>query len=184
MLDASTQASKFGRKPQQIQRERALKVSGVGNGSQSARFDCIVPMALQQTSGNYVGGSFELPTVDGSDLPALLGLNSLKCHRAILDMNTMKLHFCGPGDYDLEKTLPPGTESYELKEAPSGHLILPCGYHKELAKQESTGKANVDKEQVSLLTSTARGSGPRGRAAAARGQTAAGEVTSAASSSK
>jgi hypothetical protein len=45
---------------------------------------------------------------------------------AILDMNTLQMHFVGQGQYDLPAVLPPGTESYQLETAPSGHLVLPC----------------------------------------------------------
>ena len=38
----------------------------------------------------------------------------------------MDLHFCGPGEYDLVKALPPGTDSFQLELAPSGHMVLPC----------------------------------------------------------
>ena len=39
------------------------------------------------------------------------------------------MYFLGPGDYDLLKALPPGTDAYQLETAPSGHLVLPiCEY--------------------------------------------------------
>ena len=38
----------------------------------------------------------------------------------------MQLHLCGPGEYDLATLLPPGTDSFQLEVAPSGHLVLPC----------------------------------------------------------
>ena len=66
------------------------------------------------------------PTISGSEIPGLLGLSSLRKNRGILDCNTMQLHFCGPGDYDLQKVLPPGSDSFALELAPSGHLVLPC----------------------------------------------------------
>ena len=66
------------------------------------------------------------PTVSKSDLPGLLGLAALTKNRGILDFNTMELHFCGPGDYDLGKALPPGTDTFQLEKAPSGHMVLPC----------------------------------------------------------
>ena len=36
------------------------------------------------------------------------------------------MYFVGPGDYDLDKALSPGTVSFALEVAPSGHLLLPC----------------------------------------------------------
>ena len=42
-------------------------------------------------------------------------------------MNALKLHLCGPADYNLEAALPPGTDTYQGVLSPSGDLILPCG---------------------------------------------------------
>eukprot|EP00969_Alexandrium_andersonii_P232748 10276287-Alexandrium_andersonii.AAC.1 len=33
---------------------------------------------------------------------------------------------CGPGDYDLEAHLPPGTRRLDCSYASSGHMMLPC----------------------------------------------------------
>ena len=64
--------------------------------------------------------------MENSDLPGLLGLQSMRDHRVILDLQKLKMYFVGPGDYDLDKSLSPGTVSFELEMAPSGHLLLPC----------------------------------------------------------
>ena len=51
----------------------------------------------------------------------------------------MKLHFCGPGDIKIEPGLPPGTETFQLETAPSGHLVLPCcEYEDDSSKGSST----------------------------------------------
>ena len=63
------------------------------------------PLPLSRKTGLII------PTVSGSDLPGLLGLSALRKNRGILDLNTMDLYFCGPGDYDLLKALPPGTDT-------------------------------------------------------------------------
>ena len=65
-------------------------------------------------------------TIADSDLPLLLGLNALRKNRGILDLNTLKVHFVGPGEYDLENVLPPGTDTYQGELSPSGHFVLPC----------------------------------------------------------
>ena len=44
-----------------------------------------------------------------------------------MDLNTNKIYFLGPGDYDLMRAMPPGTDCYQAVEAPSGHLVLPIG---------------------------------------------------------
>ena len=108
-------------------RPRPLTVSGVGHGSQECHYDCKLPVALQQTEGRgSVLGSLSAPAVSNSDLPGLLGLNALRQNRRILDFSTLRLHFVGPAGIELEKHLPPGSESFQTELAPSGHLVLPC----------------------------------------------------------
>ena len=34
---------------------------------------------------------------------------------------TDSLYCVGPGDYDLEWAMPPGTDTFQLEKAPSGH---------------------------------------------------------------
>ena len=53
-----------------------------------------------------------------------------------LDMNTLKTYFAGPGDYDLMRGLPPGTDCFQCELAPSGHLVIPCC---EFGPKEPTG---------------------------------------------
>ena len=101
-------------------------MSGVGNGTQECHFDCSLPVALRQSENEQVGGNLTIPAVHRSKLPGLLGLTTLRKNRAILDLNTLKLYFCGPGCYDLSGQLPKSTESLQLEVAPSGHLVLPC----------------------------------------------------------
>ena len=38
---------------------------------------------------------------------------------------TDTLCFMGPGDYELDTAMPPGTDSFQLETAPSGHSVLP-----------------------------------------------------------
>jgi len=71
-------------------------------------------------------GTVTTATVPNSDLPGLLGLAALRNNRAILDFNSLKLYFLGPGDYNLENSTPPGTDIFQCELAPSGHLVLPC----------------------------------------------------------
>ena len=50
--------------------------------------------------------------MQSSDLPGLLGKQSLKKNRADWDFVTDKLYFMGLGDYDLDKAMPPGTQTH------------------------------------------------------------------------
>ena len=106
--------------------QNPLSICGVGNGSQQCTFDCALPVALKTTRGERRIGTMCTPTVTKSPLPGLLGLNALKKNRAILDFNTNKLCFLGPGDYDLGQAMPAGTDAMKCVNSPSGHLILPC----------------------------------------------------------
>ena len=150
-LDVAKVAIQNGRKPQQVRRDRPLKVSGVGHGSQTASHNCVLPSCFQKLDGSFHSGSFEAPIVKDSDLPGLLGLTSLKNRRAILDLVTNQLHFLGPGDYDLMTALPPGTDTFQLKHAPSGHLILPCNKFQEFDKEQANGKFTLDQTPIALL---------------------------------
>ena len=120
-------AARNGRVPKYEKRDRPLQVSGVGKGAQTAPYDCMLPIALQSAEeGKAVQGMVKTPTVANSDLPGLLGCASMIQSRAILDFATLKLYFAGPGDYNLDKAMPPGTEVFQCERAPSGHILLPC----------------------------------------------------------
>ena len=121
-------AKRAGLKPKFQRRETPLTVSGVGNGSQSCRYDCALPVSLRLADqpDKASTGTLTIPSISNSDLPGLLGLQSLRKNRAVLDFNTLCLYFCGPGDSEMEKSLPPGTDKFQLELAPSGHLVLPC----------------------------------------------------------
>ena len=125
--EVAKMAAHNGHKPSYEKRPRPLKVCGVGNGSQECQYDCTLPVAVRPESNNQANiGNLTIPAVSNSDLPGLLGLTALRKNRAILDFNTLRLYFCGPGDYDLDKETPPGTDTYQLEIAPSGHIVLPC----------------------------------------------------------
>ena len=134
------------RKPQEYRRQRPLTVSGVGKGSQQASHNVRIPYACKTLSGGrYAQGVFEAPCVPESQLPALLGLASMKKQRTVLDLVNNQMHFCGPGEITLN--LPPGTESFQLEEAPSGHLVLPICEYDDADSAEDKGdiqpRANV-----------------------------------------
>ena len=84
------------------------------------------PMAMRRLDGSHSRGTFQVAVVGNSDLPGLLGVQSMWNRRAILDMNTFRPHARGPGDYNLDDVLPPGTKSFQCAFAPSGQMVLPC----------------------------------------------------------
>ena len=86
-----------------------------------------LPIGLREKSGkDSTRGTITLPAIQGSAAPGLLGLTALQMNRAVIDFSKKELNLLGPAPYDLEKTLPPGTDCYPLLTAPSGHLVLPC----------------------------------------------------------
>ena len=70
--------------------------------------------------------------------------------RGVLDMVTNKLHFLGPGDYDLMPALPAGTETFQLTVAPSGHLLLPCDHYQDFDNQQTAGNLTLDSSVMAL----------------------------------
>ena len=143
--EVSAMAITNKRRPEQVRRDRPLTVSGVGTGTQKCTHNVKLPIAMCRTDGTHSSGSFQVPVVPNSELPGLLGLQSMRDRVAILDMNKLQLHFCGPGDYDLVRHLPPGTETFQCEIAPSGHLVIPCceyeGVDREARGSLDTGPA-------------------------------------------
>ena len=99
----------------------------MGTGAEKAVYDATLPIAFRQAEGEAtVRGTFRTPTIANSELPGLLGLAALRKSRALLDLNTLKMHFMGPGDYELERHLPAGSQSFQCELAPSGHMVISC----------------------------------------------------------
>ena len=120
-------AARSGRTPSYEKRSKPLNVSGVGHGSQAAPFDCKLPISLKHNDSHAVSsGTVTTPAVANSDLPGLLGLTALRKNKAIIDFSTLTMYFTGPGNYDLNKSLPPGTDCFQCELAPSGHMVIPC----------------------------------------------------------
>ena len=98
-------------------------MSGVGKDAQTCTHDCTLPIALKTIDERGIAATFTTPTVDDYALPALLGLKTLIEQNAIIDFNTMRLSFTGPGETRINFS--PGTDTYRMLQAPSGHLMLP-----------------------------------------------------------
>ena len=113
-----------GRQAKQTRRERPLDVSGVGTGVQTCTHDCELPITLKTTDDRALVGLYRAPTVDDNALPALLGLKTLLERRAIIDLTRMQISFTGPGESRIDFS--PGTDTFAMMQAPSGHLMLPC----------------------------------------------------------
>ena len=150
-------AARNGKNPSYEERAKPLNVSGVGHGSQSAPFDCSLPISLKQVDGLTVtSGKVTTPAVSNSDLPGLLGLTALRKNKAIIDFSTMKMYFTGPGNYDLDRALPPGTDCFQCELAPSGHMVLPCCEYDDKPAQHSDGELTLVTRQRSEQPQAAR----------------------------
>jgi hypothetical protein len=85
-------------------------------------------------------GTFSAPVIPNSNVPALLGMKTLKKWRAMIDVVEKKLYLMGPGS--VKVTCPPGSRVYDLQESPSGHLMLPVSCFAE---------ANANMERVDFV---------------------------------
>jgi hypothetical protein len=130
-------AIEHGYKPEQWKMEIPLSIMGVGNGSQECKWETKLPICIEDESGTDAElHYFETPTVGGTgeDLPALLGLRSMRSKNAVMEMSPgkEKLSFPGPGGYKIEWS--PGTQHFPLTCAPSGHLVIPLGDFKKIKR--------------------------------------------------
>ena len=80
------------RNPHVFDRSQPLNISGVGPGSISCDRECILPLALNQVGLGSVPASFHAPIIPNSHLPPLLGIDTLRAYRSIIDTNTSRIY--------------------------------------------------------------------------------------------
>ena len=100
--------------------KKTLSIEGVGKSANEATEGVTAAICLEDGTV----GSFQTAVVDDSELPALLGLNSLTKLKAVIDCEHKRLLLIGPGGYKIQ--LSPGSKVLQLHSAPTGHLLLPC----------------------------------------------------------
>ena len=113
-------AGKYGQSCAFQKLKQPLSVEGVGKQSDRTEEECIAPICLPDGRT----GTFTTPVIQDSELPALLGLNTLSQERALIDCFNRQIVFVGPGGYRLQAS--PGSRTYKLESAKTGHLLLPC----------------------------------------------------------
>ena len=91
---------------------RTVTLGGVGQNIQESSHSVRVP-----TSVNGDKSTFTATVVDGSYLPALLGMKTLRDNRAILDLENDRLIMPQPGQ-TVKIVYPPGTKVLQLERAP------------------------------------------------------------------
>eukprot|EP00974_Lingulodinium_polyedra_P053342 5124397-Lingulodinium_polyedra.AAC.1 len=68
--------------PSQARLETPLNVLGVGNGAQQCNWKSQLPIALPRGDGSASLEKYSAPTVPNSQIPGLLGLQSMMAKRA------------------------------------------------------------------------------------------------------
>jgi hypothetical protein len=99
---------------------KAFSVDGVGQSSSTCNMHVSAPIALEDGSV----GHFKASVISNSEVPALLGLESLESRRSLIDTVHGKIYELGPGP--LKLSLPAGSVVRNMMKAPSGHLMFPC----------------------------------------------------------
>ena len=113
-------AKEHGRGTTFVPLDKTLHVEGVGQGSTACTHRAIVPVAFE----DGVTGTYSPAVVPGSELPALVGFDTLERRRVLLDCFNGKYFEVGPGGYDL--VLSPGSRLLHLHKASTGHPMLPA----------------------------------------------------------
>ena len=79
-------------------------------------------------SDNTETFGFTSPVAENSDLPAILGLNSMKKLRTLIDTNTNMLIMLPQTAKGYNLQFPIGTKFVQLETAQSGHVFLPSSH--------------------------------------------------------
>ena len=121
-------------------------MSGVGKGTQKCTHNVLLPISMpratdDQTNGPTFDGHFEAPVVPGSEIPGLLGFDTCRRRKVLIDCNDMKMYMLGPGEYDLLPLLPRGTSVIQGQVAPSGHFVIPIDH---FSKAQGNGPIQSD----------------------------------------
>jgi len=136
-INTTKTAMSAGREVKSFPRQKPLGVSGVGKGAEVCKHDCHMPCCLKTGADSVLRATYKAPIVPESDLPALLGLETLKRLRGVYDAHTNQLHLLGAAGLNCE-ALPPGTTTIQCEYAPSGHVMIPIDHYEE-GKQDLGG---------------------------------------------
>ena len=147
--EAAISAVRAGYTPSQKRMNTPLEIMGVGNGSQQCIWESRIPVAVPVDDGSSAElFDYEVPLVEGngSGLPLILGLRSVKEKNGVIETAAGKerLTFPGPGGYTIQWS--PGTIHIPLEPAASGHLMAPCAEYAKLRK----GSAGVQLPKTTL----------------------------------
>ena len=121
--------------PEYTKRDKPMRCSGVGTGSQTADWNVRHRICLGTGDGRI--DNYEAPELPDSKTPALLGQISMRKLRTLIDTFSHKMYLVGPGGYEIR--LSPGSEMLPLEESPMGHLMLPCSRFEQSNKRRQQG---------------------------------------------
>ena len=127
-------------------------VSGVGNGSQRVEEKVTVPIGLEDKTGSKHLTNFRAAVVRGSDLPALLGINSLEKMNAVIKCGTGEIWFMDERGCDIK---PRGKHLHlQMQKGSSGHWFLPVGRFSEAMEKLSLGHLATTTAAAATAAST------------------------------
>ena len=133
MENAAKAAADRGLHPEvkQIQRNKELKISGVGKHHEVSTHEVHVSLTMVTEDGRAFQGSYGALVINKSQFPALLGLKSMIDERVIQDLRDsdniflyMTMTICDPRVTTIEYA--PGPHTFSLEQAFTRHLMLPC----------------------------------------------------------
>ena len=116
-----------------------LNVNGVGAGS--APSDRVATYGIAcRYEGTVQHDTYTSNIVEGSgsQLPAILGLDSMEAKRGILVMEAGKQKLIFPGDGEVTMGLPAGSKVLPLEKSPSGHLVARCDEFEDVPDSSAT----------------------------------------------
>ena len=100
--------------------DRSITLGGVGKGTQESTHSVTVPCCINNEPSEFVA-----TVLDNSDIPAILGMESLQSRNAILDLvNDVMIIPSDPSEVQINVSKT--TKIFQLKQAPGGYLMLPC----------------------------------------------------------
>ena len=126
-------ARSYGRDVEYRPLARTLEVNGVGQGSQEATHEAVVPIQIADNSA-----VFTTPVLSGrgAAVPGLWGLRSQRAMRALIDTGGSAVILPGPGGFSV--ALSPGSEVIQCEDALSGHMMVPVSDFQRRSPREKT----------------------------------------------
>ncbi len=117
-----------------VPRDNRLWVNGIGAGAAKSDSQVITPIAVKYAEHTATKETFQANITEGvgEDLPAILGLDSMRAKDSVLILREGQEFMAFPGPEGYEIKWSPGTKLLPMEHAPSGHLVIPCDRFREL----------------------------------------------------